>query len=449
MRKISFFLLFCLFYISLSANENACSDKTILGYNTFLEQIKNLKISEAENSFNDEMKKALSEEQLKTVALSYFTGVILPVKSEQIKCKSQNEMVAAVGEVDLDKKRTANVILSFDKDGKIAGFFINNIQLNAESEKETPYVDEKLFIEKEFVVKSDKGDLPGILTYPAKYEGKIPAVVIVHGSGPVDMDGTVGGTKIYKDMAHFLASKGIAVLRYEKRTRAFPNQFKESFTIDSETVNDAVNAVELIKKAEGIDEKNVFVAGHSLGAYIAPRIALKSGVKGIAMISAPYTNLGDITLAQLQYIEENETLTKRDMQVFRQMKRDAEKVSYFFKKGILKANGFVFGAPKAYWEDLYKNSPLETLKKLDKPVLILNGGRDYQVPDREFELYKNNFSDKKNITFILVKDINHALVAGKEKPGRAEYAKKAHVDKETLTKLTNWIFSNSAKSLKK
>ena len=60
--------------------------------------------------------------------------------------------------------------------------------------------------------------LPATLTMPAG-TGPLPAVVLVHGSGPDDRDETVGANKPFKDLAAGLASRGIAVLRYDKRTK--------------------------------------------------------------------------------------------------------------------------------------------------------------------------------------------------------------------------------------
>ena len=74
----------------------------------------------------------------------------------------------------------------------------------------------------------DRGDgeraLPGTLAMP-KGTGPFPAVVLVHGSGPQDRDETVGPNKPFLDIARALAAQGIAVLRYEKRTQARPQDF--------------------------------------------------------------------------------------------------------------------------------------------------------------------------------------------------------------------------------
>ena len=79
------------------------------------------------------------------------------------------------------------------------------------------YVDDEMFGEMEVTIGSGKWELPGTLTL-SKRTRKPPVVVLVHGSGPHDRDETIGPNKPSKDLAWGLASRGIAVMRYEKRT---------------------------------------------------------------------------------------------------------------------------------------------------------------------------------------------------------------------------------------
>src|SRR2546423_637796 len=81
------------------------------------------------------------------------------------------------------------------------------------------------FGEKEVVIGAGGAwPLPGTLTLP-KGDGPFPAVVLVHGSGPQDRDETIGPNKPFKDLAWGLATNGIAVLRYEKRTKEHGKKF--------------------------------------------------------------------------------------------------------------------------------------------------------------------------------------------------------------------------------
>lgn len=90
-----------------------------------------------------------------------------------------------------------------------------------------PYADRATFAEQEVVVGSGEWALPGTLSLP-NGAGPFPAVVLVHGSGPADRDETVGPNKPFRDLAWGLASRGVAVLRYDKRTRVHGHKFASS-----------------------------------------------------------------------------------------------------------------------------------------------------------------------------------------------------------------------------
>ena len=109
-------------------------------------------------------------------------------------------------------------------------------------------------------------------------------MILVHGSGPHDRDETIGPNKPFRDLAHGLASQGIAVLRYEKRTKEHPIRMALSvntITVKEETIDDAVAAFEALASQEKIDPKRIFVLGHSLGGTLLPRIGkAKDGIAG-------------------------------------------------------------------------------------------------------------------------------------------------------------------------
>lgn len=92
------------------------------------------------------------------------------------------------------------------------------------------------------------GDLPGLLTLPHG-DGPFAAVVLVHGSGPNDRDETIGPNKPFRDLAHGLAQRGIASLRYDKRTLVQPERFETgAYTVDDEVIDDALTATDLLRQ---------------------------------------------------------------------------------------------------------------------------------------------------------------------------------------------------------
>ena len=147
----------------------------------------------------------------------------------------------------------------FNPDKQIAGLFFAPSKLPAEY-KTPGYADLDSFDEKEVIVGTGEWKLPGTLTIP-KGQKECPAVILVHGSGPNDRDESIGPNKPFKDIAWGLASKKIAVLRYEKRTREHQKKLskeKTPFTVKQESIDDALEAFNLLYRTPGIKKDSIF-----------------------------------------------------------------------------------------------------------------------------------------------------------------------------------------------
>ncbi|MDO5505004.1 MAG: alpha/beta fold hydrolase, partial [Pseudoxanthomonas suwonensis] len=177
-----------------------------------------------------------------------------------------------------------NATVAVTADGRISGFLIQP----GEPPKAADVPADAPFGERDFSVGEGDAALPGTLAMP-KGDGPFPAVVLVHGSGPQDRDQTIGANRPFLDIARGLAAQGIAVLRYDKRSKAQPQAFATGdYTIDDETTDDAVQAVAALRRTRGIDVGQVFVLGHSQGAMMAPRIVQRAeGAAGAILLAAP------------------------------------------------------------------------------------------------------------------------------------------------------------------
>jgi hypothetical protein len=131
---------------------------------------------------------------------------------------------------------------TINSEGRIAGFFITRVAPQAAKWERPAYSKPDAFTEREVTVGSDEWKLPGTLTVPAG-KGPFPGVVLIQGSGPTDRDESLGGSKVFKDLAEGLASRGIVVLRYEKRTKQYPRAAASpTITVKEEMLDDAGRA---------------------------------------------------------------------------------------------------------------------------------------------------------------------------------------------------------------
>jgi uncharacterized protein len=303
------------------------------------------------------------------------------------------------------------------------------------------YVDTSSFTEAEVTIGTGQWLLPATLTMP-KGEGPFPVVILVHGSGPNDRDETVGGNKPFKDLAWGLASRGIAVLRYEKRTKQFPQEIVaaiNTFTVQEETIDDALAAVALLSETKGIDIRRIFVLGHSFGAMFAPGIASQHGrIAGIIILAGLTRKLADALLDQFNYLASLDgTIDEKKNEQLNAIAQLAKKINDLdFNEGEI-----ILGAGKAYWQDLQKYDAVATAKSLTIPMLILQGERDYQVTMEDFNGWANGLKGRNNVTFKTYADLNHLFITGTGKSTPAEYNQPGHVNMTVIEDIAAWIRS--------
>jgi len=297
------------------------------------------------------------------------------------------------------------------------------------------YVNESTFTEESVTVGSGAWVLPGNLTIP-KGAGPFPAVVLVQGSGPNDQDETIGPNKPLKDIAWGLASQGVVVLRYVKRTKEYTAQIAglQNFTVEDEVIDDVIAAVNVLNASPVVNHSRIFVLGHSLGGYLAPRIAGRDHrIAGLIILAGPTRHLEDLILEQTRYLA-NLSGMNQSAQIA-SVERGVTKIKTLNFTG----NETVFGAPKAYWQDLATYDPVATAQTLHIPMMILQGLRDYQVTMGDFSRWNETFYANKNVTLKTYPSLNHLFITGTGVPTNAEYQIPGHVAAEVVDDIATWI----------
>ena len=288
------------------------------------------------------------------------------------------------------------------------------------------------FKERDATVGDGEWKLPGTLTVPVG-AGPFPAVVLVHGSGPNDRDETVGGAKVFKDLAEGLASRGIVVLRYEKRTLQHRARIAAiaKFTLEEETVEDAVKAIALLRSQAEVNGSRVFAIGHSLGGYVAPRIAEQDGkLAGIVLLSGNVRPLEDLLVEQMTYMG----ITGRQLDNAKALQANVKKLEPGDEDSPA-----LGGKPAAYWVDLKGYDPAAAAMKLGIPMLILQGERDSQVTMADFALWKTAAGSARGVVMISYPALNHFFVAGEGKSLPGEYAKPGHVAAPVIDDIAKFV----------
>ena len=294
-----------------------------------------------------------------------------------------------------------------------------------------------------------KYPLKGILTLPENASDQVPAVVFVHGSGSSNMDEKVGKLTPFKDLAEGLAELGIASIRYDKRSFAHPFKMlrEKVITVREETIEDAILATELLRRDSRIDKDNIFIAGHSMGGMLAPRIDAEGGnYKGLILMAGSPRTLGEIMLDQ------NEEVMRSGKGVLQwYVKTQVVKISAMFE-GMYelsdeeaKKKKLGNGTTLYYFKEMGEHPASEYLLKLEKPVMIMQGEKDFQATlEKDFAAYKELLEDKKNITFKVYENLNHLFVNsvyGNIMKAMKEYKVEQHIGKNVIKDLADWIFN--------
>ncbi len=330
------------------------------------------------------------------------------------------------------EKTTLDARVVFDKEDRVAGLGFVPTAPPA-SYAPPAYADPAKFEESEVTVGAGQWALPGTLTKP-KGPGPFPGLVLVHGSGPNDRNEALGPNKPFQDLAWGLATQGIAVLRYDKRSKVHGKKIvadpklEAAMTVKDETIDDALAAAALLRTTAGLDPKRVFILGHSLGGFLLPRIALAAeplGVAGFISLAGLTRPLDDTILRQMTYLYglAGDTLTNEDRKKLEDLKADAARI-----KALTEADRGsttkILGAMPAYWLDVRGYDPPELAKKVRAPMLFLQGGRDYQVQTVDLDNWKAALGSRPDVEFRLYPKLNHLFYQGEGLLVPLEYMQK-------------------------
>jgi dienelactone hydrolase len=304
-----------------------------------------------------------------------------------------------------------------------------------------PYVTPAAFTETSVTIGAGEWALPGTLTLPVGTT-RVPVVILVHGSGPADRDATMGPNKPFRDLAGGLASRGIAVLRYDKRTYVHRARVAAlpRLTVREETIDDVLQASQMLRAHPRVDASKIYVAGHSLGGMLIPRIAAAdASLAGVIVMAGAARPLEEAILAQSRYMAEADgTVTAAEQQSIDQANALITQVRALTPADAASGTQ-IFGAPAAYWLDLRGYDPPAAATQIKVPMLILQGERDYQVTMAEFARWKAALNGRTDVTFHSYPALNHLFIAGTGPSLPGEYQVPGHVAEDVVRDIASWI----------
>jgi len=263
-------------------------------------------------------------------------------------------------------------------------------------------------------IPSNGFSLVGTLSRPAQAGGtRLPAVVLVGGSGPADRDSVVFGVPVLGQIAGALADAGFIVVRYDKRGIGQSGGRAESASL-ADYSEDVRATIKVLADRKDVDPKRIAAIGHSEGGLVALMAAAKDKrIGAVGLIATPGITGADIVLAQQQRLLSRMKLTPEE----KQAKVDAQKKIH---EAVMTGKGLELLPPdvrrsvdNAEFQSLLMSDPAKLVQDVRQPLLVVQGELDTQVEPENADKLEALARKRKNappVEVVKVPGINHLLV---------------------------------------
>jgi hypothetical protein len=386
--------------------------------------------------FSKEMKANVSTSQLQEIWESIEGASGNYIDISQVEKKEHSDFIQQTGLVNFENG-TYKLKLAVDREDRISGLFISQLGY------QVPSYSKDLVTGKKYIsFQSHSFNLSGELMLPINCN-KCPLVILVHGSGALDKDETIGPNKVFYDLALGLASKGIATFRYHKRFSTYPELMEEPFDLYDETIEDAISAYHTLMSDTSLYFGNVIMLGHSLGAYAMPLIADSlRNLDGAILFSANARRLEDLIMYQMAYLTEFDgTIDDEEKELIEQNKKGFDNIKNRTYTDTTSAEELLAYWPGLFWKGIEKYNPVEQVANdSNTNYLILQGEKDYQITMVDFNLWQKGLVEHPNAELKSFENLTHLFTPTKsKKPGPSDYFMPGNVSIDVIETIANWV----------
>ena len=298
------------------------------------------------------------------------------------------------------------------------------------------YADPNAFEEREVTLGNAPWVVGGTLAMP-RGAGPFPAVVLAS-YGELDRDGTVGSGRNLRDLAWGLATRGIATLRYDGRTWTHALAFarQPDFTLNDEIVDGGLAAVNLLRYTPRVDPARVYVLGHGLGGYAAPRIAQRApGLAGLILVSA---RSGPFLASRVRESEaefEEDGLSHVEQALLDLVRLSAARSAALAAGETAPPDS---GLRTSYHRDMGAYLPEQAVRPPSMPMLLLFGGSSTELTWEDVTGWLRSLGAWRHVTFRVYDNHSDGLLDDRsfaETPPRRQ----GHVGAEVIEDIAAWV----------
>jgi len=218
---------------------------------------------------------------------------------------------------------------------------------------------------------ADDISLAGTLAIPDK-EGPHPSILLVWGQGPLDRE----GLGMFTNLRDYFASRGYAVLSFDKRGIG-ASEGKFSRFSGNDTLEDLRAALNFLLEQEELDKNNVIILGHSEGGFYASKLASEDSRVSMCVVLASMvvSNIYDINPETIDYFNKS-FLPEWDEDYLADITRLSNQTTRITQDG---KDWTLFQGKRIYLKKNRmdsENKPLDIMRKIKVPTLILQGKKD-------------------------------------------------------------------------
>ena len=357
-------------------------------YDLFMLHWKNGDVTSMFSYASDTMKSVVSESDFQYIFCNVFsqvTGNFTEVKNENTVTSGDTEIHSGTL-VFTDDQAEINFELSISN-VQISGYFYN-------LRFKTPfYATGKDGVNTLYFL-LENGDYLLNAAYVQAGEENAPVALLIPGSGPTDLNETIGILPTFQDLASALAKKGISSLRFEKRTSRYSSSIKNTDGLEEEYFQDLEAALAWLKKENASD--NVWLLGHSLGANIAAELANRHSVNGLILWNGSARHLAEIAADQYALQAPNAS------ELYHEMAKNAMAVT----KDTADGTNY-FTCSDYYWATYNELDTIASIRNSALPTLIINSNHDSQIFEEDIALWKEAFGKDEKVTLCVFDDLSH------------------------------------------
>jgi pimeloyl-ACP methyl ester carboxylesterase len=425
MKKQHYFILIFLMFTT-----PCLSQVVISAPDSLMSHLERKNFDRAEALFDERLLSKIDSEKLSLIWSQLVSNFGRYIGSERVSTNTvQDTLVRVQFSSRFESSVLTTTIATNINTGKIAGLFFSPFKQYSSPS----YVRSTEFASDALTLKTDDQKIHGVIVRPkSKFNGDV--LILIPGSGRVDKDVTIGPNKIFKDLAEGLGTFGISSFRYDKATFTDP-QFSPN-SLDDEYLIQLRSIVEQFSKCDSI--KRIFLVGHSLGGWAAIQAAsLDNKIGGMILLATPVTKISTTIENQGKYLLKQIGAKSADSTQYVELIQNAQRLN----SGRFSDGEMFLGMSEQYWKSVEAFDPVKAFKRVAVPVIVVNGGRDYQVPASDMSNWASATNGITKIEALVINNLNHLFQRGDSASTPSEYLEPKSVDLTCMTALVDWIRS--------